>query len=309
MSEAQVFTVETSYRLHYSTKYPVPIPDIIESLKNVEKLLERSPKFIEKAFKDLEVVRVQVYVDSLKSGSLTEEFLVKYVFKGRENHEKAKEVVAKMLEDNTMIRTVVAVGIGAMITYGVMSSAQPGQPTSQFEAYQNTIINIGGTASLDAEDIAAVLEATTDKKQLAKQAIAVVRPAKADPDGTIEMDNIPELTIPKEYVQRVPSEYEAPIPQEKTAKYQNVPIFIYASDRDRTDTNWAGAVPGIADSRVRFRLSEGIDPKELHGRTQASADVTVIERYVPSKKIYEVKIVEIDNVYPPKPASRSAGPN
>ncbi|MEQ5834208.1 hypothetical protein [Marinobacter sp. NFXS9] len=309
MSEEQYFTVETTYRIHYSTKNPVPIPEIIESLKNVEKLLQRTPKFVEKAFEELEVVNMQVYVDSLRSGSLTEDFLVKFVFKGKENYDKAKEVVDKMLEDNTMIRTVVAVGFGAMMTYGVMNALQPGQPTNQIEAYNNTIVNVGGTASLDAEDIKSILDATKDTKQLARQAVAVVRPAKADPDGTIEVDNNPALTVPKEYVQRVPLDYEAPIPQEKTAKYQNAHIFIYASDRDKSDKNWAGVVPGVADSRVRFQLSDNVDPKELHGKTKASADITVVERYVPSKKSYEVKLVEIDYIYPPKrPVQASANP-
>ncbi|WP_430415794.1 hypothetical protein [Marinobacter adhaerens] len=296
MPEEQYWVLETSYRLNYTTKKPVPIPEIIESLQNIEKLLKRTPAFIEKAFIELEVVSMSVYVDSLQSGSLREDFLIKYVFKGRENYDKAKEVYDKLLEDNSVIRNVVALGIGAMVGYGAFIALNPGQSSTQIEAYNNTIINVGGEVGLNAEDISAVLRATKDKKQLAKQAVAVVRPAKADPQATIEMDDIPELTLNKEFISSAPDEYEPPVPSEKTETYRDVGIVIYASDRDKSDKAWAGIIPGVVDQRVRFVLADDVDPRKLHGRTQIRGDVVVTSRFAKSKKEYEPKLVEIESV-------------
>lgn len=296
MSDEQYWVLETSYSLKYTTKNPVPIPEIIESLQNIEKILERTPPFVEKAFAELKVVSMSVYVQSLQSGSLKEDFLVRYVFKGRENYDKAKEVYDKLLEDNTVIRTVVALGVGAMLGYGVSLALNPGQSATKIEAYNNTIVNIGGEVGLEAEDISAILKATRDKKALARQAVSVVRPAKADPDATIEMDGIPELTVGKEFISSTPDEYEAPMPSEKTETYRDVDIVIYASDRDKATSNWAGALPGIVDNRVRFNLGDAIDPRALHGRIQVKGDVVVVFRYVTSKKEYQAKLVEIESV-------------
>ncbi|MBY6102328.1 hypothetical protein [Marinobacter nauticus] len=296
MAEPEFFTLETTYSFNYKTKKPVPIPEIITSLENLEKLLERTPGLIEKAFVELQVVSMSVYVSSLKSGSLKEEFLIKYVFKGRENYEKAKEVYDKLLEDNTVIRSVVALGMGALIGYGVFSAMQPGQSTTQIEAYNNTIINVGADVGVEASDISAFLKATKDKKTLARQAVAVVKPAKADPDATIEMDEIPELTVGREFIRSTPDEYEPPVPTEKTESYSDVGIVIYASDRDKSDKAWAGIVPGVVDHRVRFVLADDVDPRKLHGRTQVRGDIVVTYRFVRSKKEYEPKLVEIDAV-------------
>lgn len=296
MAEQEFFTLETTYSFNYKTSKPVPIPEIIISLENLEKLLQRTPALIEKAFIELQVVSMSVHVSSLQSGSLKEDFLVKYVFRGRENYEKAKEVYDKMLEDNTMIRSVVALGMGALIGYGVFAALNPGQAGAQIEAYNNTIINVGADVGVEADDISAFLKANKDKKTLARQAVAVVKPAKADPDATIEIDDMPELTVNREFIQSAPDEYEPPVPTEKTETYKDVGIVIYASDRDKADKAWAGIVPGVVDHRVRFVLAQDVDPRKLHGRTQVRGDVIVTYRFVRSKKEYEPKLVEIDSV-------------
>ncbi|WP_041523613.1 hypothetical protein [Gilvimarinus agarilyticus] len=292
-SQGATFTIETTYTIHYSNKKPVPIPEIIESLQNVERLLKRTPKFIEAAFQGINVTNVEVYVDQLYSGSLTENFIVKYVFRNKANYDKAKEVFDEIMTDNGPIKTVVAMGVGALLSYGAYKAlGGPSAPPTQITAYDNNIINIGGQVKLDAKGIKAILESVKDKKSLAKEAVKVIAPAKADPDAEIEMSGFDELTISKDYIREVPKEYTPPIPSEKEEKYQNVRVVIYASDRDKAESSWAGIVPGVVDKRVKFTL-QGVDPKRLHGRTKVDADIVVISRYVASKKSYEAKVVEI----------------
>ncbi|WP_420598621.1 hypothetical protein [Neptuniibacter sp.] len=287
------FIIETDYTVNYTTKQPVPIPEIIESLKSFEKLIHRTPVFIEKSYKGIKVVDVEVYVDNLKSGSLIEKFIIKYIVKGEDNYEKAKEVVDKIIEDNTMIRTVVAMGIGAIVTYGVMSTIPASSPSKHIEAYNNNIVNIGGTVDLKAEDISAILDGMKDKKGLAKDSITALKPARSDHQATIEFSGISALTIDQNFVDEAPEEYTPPIPDEREDKYSNVDVTIYASDRDKTDSTWAGIVPGVVDKRTNFHLDEGIDPAKLHGRLRVKADISVISRFIKSKKKYEAKLVEI----------------
>lgn len=293
----EYFSIETQYSIHYNTKDPVPIKDIINSLRSFEKIIQRTPAFIEHALGDeLKVVDVKVYIDELKSGSLTEDFLIKFIFKGQDNYEKAKEVFDKMLEDNTMLRTAVAVGVGALIAYGAMTAIGPAGEKNHFEAYNSTIINVGQRANFTAGDIVSIIDSTKDKKSLAREAIEAIHPAKADPESTIYMLDLPELSIPSAAIQEAPSYYEPIMPEERTERYENATVFIHASDRDRSTSNWAGTVHGIIGHRVRFTLGENVNPRDLHGHIRVTATILVTSRYVSSKKQYEPKSVEILSV-------------
>lgn len=292
MVEENQFVLETTYTINYTTKNPVPIPKIVDSLKSLEKLIKRTPAFIEKAFEDLEVVDVQIYVKSLKTGSLKEDFVIKYVFKGKENYEKAKEVIDKMLEDSTMLKTVVAMGIGALLAYGAMAGRDSTSDSTHISAYNSVVINVGKSANFTAEDINSVLDGVTDKKQLAKQVSDVVRPAKDDPEATIEMGGIEALTVDKGFISETPSEYSPPIADERTDSYSSIEVIVHASDRDRP-SNWAGTVPGVVNKRVKFILGEKVDPKSLHGRINLLADIVVVSRFSVAQKKYIPQHIEI----------------
>jgi len=232
-----------------------------------------------------------VFVASIEAGSLTEKFLIRYVFRGEENYENAKEVVAKVLEDNAAVKTVVALGIGAVLGYGAHLAG--GSSTPNITAYNNNIVNIGAAVPISGKEISEILEAMPDKKQLAKDAVGVIRPAKADPDATIEIEGMSQLRIDPQFVREVPDEYSPPEPVERTMKYTDVEVIVYASDRDKTNTGWGGIVPGVVDGRVPFVLSEGINPAKIHGQLRFKADVIVTERFNAAKKIYKAKQVEI----------------
>lgn len=287
------FEVTTTYTINYKTKNPAPIKDVIESLRNVEAILYRTPKFIEAAYKDLKVVDVQVYVGSLQTGSLREDFIVKYVFRSRKNYEKAKEVVGQILEDNEAMKILVALGVGSMVTFGAMTALGTGNKLPSIEAYNNTIVNIGGEVKLTADDISGILSGIRDKKALAKESVGVVSVAKADPDAEIEMSGVDALTMRSNVLREMPEDYTPPEPDTRDAHYPNAPLIIYASDREKKNTVWAGLVPGIVDKRVRFELMDDVDPVDLHGKTDIRAEIKVIKKYSPSTKKYEPKRVEI----------------
>ncbi|AQT58706.1 hypothetical protein [Cellvibrio sp. PSBB023] len=288
-----IYTIETSYQIKYTTKQPVPIEEIIDSLVSLEKLLKRTPKFLEKHYKGIKILETQVTVSSIESGSLIEDFCIKYIFKGKDNYDNAKAVIDKMIEDNQVVKTIVAMGVGGMIAYGLVAATGESKPA--IEAYNNTIINIGAEVDFKADDIALVLD-SLPKKAIAREAVQAVRPAKGEKDATIEMGGNRHMTMPKQFIEQAPMHYEAPMPSEKSTTYDNIEVFIFASDRDNSDKGWAGVVPQLFEHRVKFSLSDSLDPKKLHGRTKARANVIVHEKFVKEKKKYEVKMVEITAV-------------
>jgi hypothetical protein len=298
MTKETTFELSTSYSIHYTNKNHVPIADVIESLKSLEKLIRRTPIFVETAYPGLEIIDVEVYVQTLEAGSLTEEFIIKYVFKGQQNFDKAKEVFQTMLEDNSSVKTVVAMAVGGLIVYGALSALGSSAPSTHLEAYNNTVINVGAETKLTGKDFEVILGAIKDKKQLAEQAIGAVKPAKSDPEAEIKIDGIPDLTMTKEAVAEVPNEYSPPLPLEKTESYEGVSVLIYASDRDKSESTWAGTVPQIVDRRIKFILGPEVSPAELHGHTRINANIVVTSQYDKVKRAYTAKSVTINSFTP-----------
>jgi len=292
------FILETTYELKYDVKHKVPIDEIIESLKSVEHLLKRTPAFLELHYKGIHFVDSEVFVTSLESGSLKESYWFKMLFKTDADAEKADELIDKVLRENDVVKLIVAVGMGAVLTYGVMSALPSGSPSKHIEAYNNTIINIGADANFTADDVSVVLEGMKDKKALAKHAVSALTPTQADPNARIEMNGIEELTIPSEYFQEAPKEYEPPKPQEVSKKYDNVDVVIYASDQDNHEKGWAGIVPQLVEGRTPFILSGLLNPKDLHGKRGFKADIEITEKYNARTKQYKPFKVEINKVYP-----------
>ncbi|MHA7915515.1 hypothetical protein [Alloalcanivorax xenomutans] len=286
------FTVQTEYKIHYTTEAPVSIDHVIDSLRSLERIIKRTGPFVEKAFEGVKVYDTQVYISEIKSGSLKDHFIVKYLCGGEENAEKAEELFNKMMEDSGGLKTVVSVGVGAVMMYGLMQLIPSGEPRKHTEAYNSVVIEAGADVNLSGESIREILEAQRDKKAIAKDAVDAVRPAKGD-NSSIRIEGFNKLTIPSNVVLEAPDEYEPPIPVEKEEKYQDVKVLISASDRDNNEKGWAGIVVGVAETRTKIVLADNLDPRDLHGRTQIQANVVVTSRYRKSKKGYSPQLIEI----------------
>lgn len=289
------YVIETEYELYYSTRKIVPISEIVDALRAAERMIKRTPKFLEHHYKHISISETTVYVESIEAGSLREKLVVKYIFGTEENYAKSKELVQQIMSDAPVIRTIVAMGVGALIYQGVVSAVGSSGPTSHIEAYNNNIINVGGTVDFKSTDIQAILESVSDKKKLARDAVDLVKPAKSESGGSsIEMNGITALTFSEAQISQTPDEYEVPVPDEKVTKYKNVGIVVFASDRDSYEKGWAGIVPGVVESRVKFVLNDAVDPSKVHGRTKLKADIAVVERYNSAKKKYKPTLVEVE---------------
>lgn len=293
---SEFYVVETNFNYKYTTHEPIPIPDVIDSLRSMERLLRRTPVFIEKRFKDISITETDVYVERLETGSLDLDFLIKFVFKTDERAERAKEIAQELMKEKGVVRDLVAVGIGAMLGVGAHHILFPGKeapPAASITAYQSVIIQAGANVGLDQEAMKEAIKKIPDQKSLGKDAFNVLKPATQDGKANIEMSGLPEISIERDIIDKLPEQYEAPIPSEKSSVYIEATVLVYASDRDNHDKGWAGSVPNIVDNRVKFVLDDSIDPAEWHGTTRIKANIRVTERYVPSRKKYETKEVEI----------------
>lgn len=293
---SETYVVETTFNYKYTTHEPIPIPDVIDSLKSMEKLLRRTPVFIERRFKDVSITETDVFVERLETGSLDLDFLIKFVFKTDERAERAKEIAQELMQEKGVVRDLVAVGVGAMLMVGANQIFSPGKdaaPANSVTAYQSVVIQAGANVGLDQEAMKEAIKKIPDQKSLGKDAFNVLKPATQDREANIEVPGMPAISIDRDIIDKLPEHYEAPMPSEKSATYPDATVLVYASDRDNHDKGWAGSVPNVVDNRVRFVLDDSINPAEWHGTTRLQANIRVTERYVPSRKKYEIKEVEI----------------
>ncbi|ARC79605.1 TPA: hypothetical protein SH331_000653 [Pseudomonas aeruginosa] len=292
------FTVTTHYHFRYTTEEPVPIPDVIESLKSMERIIKRTPTFVEHRFDSVKVTETQVFVERLESGSLDLDFIIKFVCRTDERAERAKQLIKELTEDKGVVRDIVAVGVGSLLTIGAFQVLSPGKtdPSSTITAYQSVVIQAGQDIGFTEDQIKAAIKKIPEQKTLGKDAFNVIKPATQDPKATIDVPEMPQLSIARDIIDKMPEDYEPPAPTEKTASYDSVKVTVDASDRHNNEKGWAGSINGLVDHRVRFILDEFIDPATLHGKTSFWANITIIERYIPSRKRYEIKEVQINDI-------------
>ncbi|PPV42114.1 hypothetical protein C5L43_02900, partial [Ectopseudomonas oleovorans] len=185
-------------QIYYSNKELVPIKDVAESLLALEAIIRQSPDVLEAMFPGTKIQSVEVYINELKSDSIWEDVVVKFIFG---NQKKFDEFIANVRErigmDNIMnnpqlLSSIILVMIlsGGAYYLGKDKSATPEQKAT-IEANNNTIIQIGaGMVDLSAEDFKAIIDsAIKDKEKLAKNAIKVVNPAKRDPEASITFND------------------------------------------------------------------------------------------------------------------------
>lgn len=272
-------------QIYYSNKDLVPIKDVAESLLALEAIIRQSPDVLEAMFPDTKIESIEIYINELKSDSIWEDIVVKFIFG---NQQRFDELIANVRErigmDNIMnnpqlLSSIILVMILGSVAYhlGKDKSASP-QQKATIEANNNTIIQIGaGMVELNPEDFKAIIDsAIKDKDKLAKNAIKVVNPAKRDPEASITFNGNDKLRINNESVKAIPRSIQEPENEEFIEDYKNIELEIRAIDLDSTKRGWAVVVPDLHKKRVRLQLDPTVDPEDLFDKRKVNADVTVI---------------------------------
>ncbi|WP_291341366.1 hypothetical protein [Acinetobacter sp. UBA801] len=278
------------YRARFTIDEPVPVDIAIKSLKSFEALLERTRLLVSMSMENINIESTEVFVKEVGEGSFIVDFLVKYVI-GEENRQKAEEIYESTVRNNEKVRTVVALGVGAALVVGAQAlhsnffPSAPQQPA--IEAYNSVIINAAGDVNISPEQIKEYQNSLRDSKKLAQETVNALAPARLTPNSTIEVDGLQHLNVEPQFINNVPETYQPPTPDEREEAHSNVDVLIFASDKDRSETGWAGNIPSLFTKRVKFILGDDVQPSVLHGTVQVKADILVRERFNKNKRKYE----------------------
>lgn len=278
----------TTHRIYYSNKEHIPLSEIADSLLALESLIRQSPCVLENLFPGIKIFDVEVYLGELKSGSLYEYVLVKFVFGNQEKFDEFVNNVRERLglqylkNNNQLLSAIIAVLtlMGGAYYYGKTDTQSDNK--TKLEANNNIVINIGANLiEMKSEEFRSAVEAgVKDKDKLIKNAIRFVKPAKRDPEAHIRFDDNTKLQINSDAVKAMPSHIIESEPEEVVEDHDRVEVLIRAVDLDSRRKGWAAIIPNISNRRVKLQLDPHIDGETLMQHPAAIANVTVIFKYV-----------------------------
>lgn len=273
---------------YYSTKKPVTVKEIIESLQGLEFVVKQTRGTLQK-LTDCKIDGVQLYVDELKSGSLIEDVIVRVFFGSEEEKNKFCEKIHEKIGDGKMRNTIITAVLVGIIGYGIYLAIKPSDPNYVINANHNVNINIGDSQKITNEKLTEIIrDSITNQKSLAQNTIKVLSPARTDESSSIQIGDM--ATIPASTIMKTPTELNLQ-PLTDVVDYNDVPVIIRAMDLDKSNKGWGGIIVDKVDQRTKITFDPNIDINILAGRSSFMADVTVIKTL--TNKDNEYKPTEI----------------
>lgn len=291
--------VDVPFGMNYDVKNGIPIHEAIEQLKAINKIIEKQ-KAVIATVANVNIERTEIFVTELKEGSWIEEICIRIFFDNKEHYDKFA-LAAGGVPLDLWIKILLSMGVGAFMMYGILSmlgkTGGSNSGTTINIKNNSGIISLGESIGLSEKQIDTVIEKNSKQTKSDKQAtLDMLNPAKNGGASRVQLSGLQELEIPQSDFNNLPDEVPSQENTETEQAYNNIDIYIYASDRDKTTSGWAGIVPELFEQRVKFELGEGVDPNYLHGRRKVSADIIVYSQFIKAQNKYKAYKVLINTV-------------
>lgn len=277
-SNEEVFVFESTHRVYYNTKNPVPIKDVIIALQGLEGVLKSLPKVMT-GLTGVEIDGVEFLVQSIESGSLIEDIAIKFFFKDR----AGLDAFVEKMGANKMVKGgVIAAALAGLVGYG-LHAAMSGKPSPNITANNNVIINIGaGEVNMTPEQFTAVVKAAVgDKKGVAESALKFINPARKDPGSTVVFDEpgsedktAQKIEFSASAISEAPARIELDA-NERLEEYKGATLTIRATNLDSKKTGWAGKL-GHREERLPIELDPSVSESEIFGRATVIVDAALV---------------------------------
>lgn len=270
------FTFEATHQLYFSTRNPVPVSDVIESLQGLEKLIRMSPRALQ-GLTGVEIDHVDVFVEHLESGSLLERVLIRFYFKDEEGLNRFIDKIRAKVGDGVARGMLIGMVLAALLYMGAQTLAESkGGPTTNITANNNVIITAGaGELNITPEMFQAIVrDAITDHKELAKSTVQILKPNRGDTESSLIIDNDTVLSMPADTIREVPTVVEFE-PDTRIEDVPSVELLIRATNRDSLNTGWTARLPLRFNQKLKLKLANGIDPELLASQPVVRGDVQI----------------------------------
>lgn len=135
--------------IYYSNRNYLPVEDIAESMLAMKSLISHMPEVLEKIIPGLTIRNAQIYIGGITSGSLWEDFVVKFLWGSQDEFDtfikgsREKLKVDQLIANKKLLSCVLAaliLGGGIVLLY---KNPNTDQQQKTLRDNQQIIINIG----------------------------------------------------------------------------------------------------------------------------------------------------------------------
>ena len=282
--------IQVPFKVEYQTTEPVPIPDIINSLLALQRILEEAGKNLENFIPGLVVEKIDVRVQQISHGSL-KEILVVGLFALFQD--ELREGLPALIEAHTgyavpedaetllVILALVAIVYGADFVQKLILGKVQDTPIRIFK--KSLIADLAKHSGKSEEEIKKLLDrrygTKTRIKQLGDSAVKFFMPSKKQANAPIlvnetEIDSKTVADAPMDYA------YEAATKTEKSRHHNGVTLEMHAQDKDRDAVGWAAIPVGLCNKRLRMKLMDAASPEQLWGKDRIKGDIVLLSKRI-----------------------------
>lgn len=265
---------------HHKGRYTseiIPIEDVIASLQAQKEILTTSSLVLSELDYDIEIDDIKIFVEELKSGTLSWDFLIEIYGKYQD---RVEGLVVGNLEEMFGIDipesyeplvTLVALAITYMVArYAyerLLRANGRSAPSVHIKGENNVVIqNIAQIVNQSPEAVEKALDRAvplSKRQSLLPRVADFLRPARKEHDAKIEIEGAPDIS--REALKEFPSDAELKsIDDSRNIDVHGAKLEIRATDRDRNKTGWGAMIHG--DERFKRRL-----PMDLYPTVDADA--------------------------------------
>lgn len=297
--EGGFYVFQTTHRIYYNTKKPVPIKEVIIALQGLEGLLKAAPAALT-LLTGVDVAGGEYLIQSLEAGSLTEDIIVRFLFKDR----AGLDAFIDKLGGNKAVKTaVIAAVLAGLAGYGLhWATGQKSAPA--IHATNSVIIQNGaGALNIHPDAFKAALEsaASGNKKGIAESALKLTSPVRADPDSSVSFGSpqAPEessAVISYKAVAEAPAKIELEA-NERVEENEGAVLEIRATDLDSKKRGWAGRL-APREERLPIELDPSVSEAEIFGRTKVRVDAALVFKEKGRSRELKPARIYVRKVYP-----------
>lgn len=267
------------HEIYFSNKNHLLLTDVARSLLALDRNAKAVPVVLEKLYDDVRSSGIDLYIEELHAGSLTEKikFKLRLALQQRIESESGSKLGKLSKEPKERQEQIVAWLVTAVVLIGLKVGAEAIKSGASKPNLDNNIeisLDEGSRiATIDQQVLnIAIVDALHETPGSVTGAVEFARPAKKDPEASININNRPFVSSGA--LSEVPSAtIEAD--REKTLELADTEILIRATDRDSGKKGWGATIPAFSDSRMRVTVAPGIDLNALAHQDSVVGNVTI----------------------------------
>lgn len=283
--------IEIPFSIEYKTAQAVPIPEIIDSLRSLQIVLEDAGRNLENFVPGLTVQKLDIRVQEITHGSLKELLFVGLFYAIQEDLDKNMPqifedltgiAVAEKYETLLVVLSLTAIVYGADYVQKLLLNTTQDTPIRVFK--KSLIRDLARETGKSKKDVEQILDkrygAKSKLKQLGHTAVRFFQPSKSQGDAAIAVGK--KIIIPSKTVRDAPADYlyESTEKLEKSNRHDRVKLEIHAQDKDRDASGWAAIPIGLHDKRLKLKLLDAARPEQLWGKDSIVGDIMLVSKRV-----------------------------